>query len=141
MTPGLTWARYVGLPFKDGGRDWKGVDCWGLVRLVLKQERGVDVPSYGEISAMDLASVARYVGGESALEPWHPVKSGFRPFDVAVMHKRHAPIHVGIMATDTHLLHVERHTHAVLVPLVSPLVKFRAVALFRHRDLLHDSAT
>jgi cell wall-associated NlpC family hydrolase len=131
--------KYVGLPFKDFGRDFAGVDCWGLVRLVLAHECGITVPSYGEISAEDLSGVAKEVAGESSREPWHPTVHA-RAFDVAVMHRRRAPVHVGIMADVTHVLHIERATNVVLIEVTHPSVSFRSIAYFRHRDLLDVAA-
>ncbi|MEO7466715.1 MAG: NlpC/P60 family protein [Sphingobium limneticum] len=44
------WARpYVGMPYVDHGRDAHGCDCWGGVRLVLRDVFGHDLPSYGEL--------------------------------------------------------------------------------------------
>jgi cell wall-associated NlpC family hydrolase len=134
------FEKYVGLPFVDGGRDFNGVDCWGLVRLVLRTECGIEVPSYGETSAIDLAAVAGIVAHESALDPWLPVNGNVRPFDVAVMYRRHAPIHVGIMATDRLLLHVEAKILTALVDLHSPHIRFRYPKLFRHKDLIRAAA-
>jgi hypothetical protein len=36
--------KYVGLPWKDGGRDFHGVDCVGLAALWLKEHHGFEVP-------------------------------------------------------------------------------------------------
>ncbi len=131
--------KYIGLPFVDGGRDWSGVDCWGLVRLVLEYERCILVPSYGEISAEELSKVAKEVAGESSKEPWHSV---IHPtgFDVAVMHRRRSPVHVGIMASPVHLLHIERATSTVLIETSHPSVSFRSIQYFRHRELLDAAA-
>jgi cell wall-associated NlpC family hydrolase len=131
--------KYVGLPFINGGRDWQGVDCWGLVRLVLMHERGIIVPSYGEISAEELSKVAKEVAGESSKEPWHPTIQA-QVFDVAVMHRRHAPVHVGIMANAIQVLHIERAINVVLIEVSHPSVLFRSIAYFRHRDLLDVAA-
>ena len=41
--------RYIGLPWKIGGRELHGgIDCWGLVRLVMRDEAGIDMPSWGD---------------------------------------------------------------------------------------------
>jgi len=137
MLPRPWFEKYVGLPFVDGGRDFNGVDCWGLVRLALLNERGVEVPSYGETSALDLASVAGIVAHESSVDPWSPVIKEVRPFDVAVMYRHRAPVHIGIMATNAMLLHVEVTTHTCLVKLDSPFISFRKPMIFRHRILLN----
>ena len=57
------WARYIGLPFQDGGRGPHAFDCWGLVRDVYARELAVALPSYGEISARDLVRVAHAMHG------------------------------------------------------------------------------
>ena len=38
--------KYIGIPYKYGGEDFSGADCWGLVRLYLKNELGIVVPRY-----------------------------------------------------------------------------------------------
>jgi cell wall-associated NlpC family hydrolase len=41
----MDYAQYVGLPYRLGGRDRDGIDCWGLVRLVLQEQFNVEIPS------------------------------------------------------------------------------------------------
>jgi NlpC/P60 family len=134
----MTWVeKYVGIPFVDHGRDWSGLDCWGLVRLVYLTECGIVLPSYGEISATELSEVAHEVAGESRKEPWLQIENP-RLFDVAVMHRRKAPIHVGVVAEldPVRILHIERATHAVFVPITHPSISFRPTLYFRHGKML-----
>jgi cell wall-associated NlpC family hydrolase len=133
----MSWAsRYVGLPFKDGGRDFKGVDCWGLVRLVLAQEHGIALPSYGEIGADEIARVAEKIAEESALDPWRQVdKADARAFDVVVMLRRKQPVHIGILTTPNTVLHIERKIFAVNLPLDHRSLAARPMLFFRHKDL------
>lgn len=133
----MNWAaKYVGLPFVDHGRSFIGVDCWGLVQLVMKTEQGIDLPSYGETSALDLQAVAKIVARESSIEPWVTVlPQSIRTFDVVVMYRRRDPVHVGIMVSGSELLHIEEKINAVMVPLAHHSICFRNPHFFRHRDL------
>ena len=138
----MSWtARYIGLPFLDRGRDFTGVDCWGLCRLILKQECNIDVPSYGDVSATDLLKIAGVVKNDSFSDPWTPVPpSALRAFDLAVMYYRQDPFHIGIMASPTHILHIEKKISAVLIPLQHPTIHFRRPRFIRHRKLLDHAA-
>jgi cell wall-associated NlpC family hydrolase len=76
----------VGLPFVDGGRCTAGVDCWGLVRLVLTERAGLDLPFYDGVSASDGATVRDIVRQEAAASEWIQVDlAAIKELDVVLM--------------------------------------------------------
>lgn len=144
----MSWAnRYVGLSYADDGITG-GYHCWSLVRLVLAEQCGVDVPTYGDISATNLIAAARAVSRDHVLDPWLLVDEP-QPFDVVVMlarvkfdggGSRRVPSHVGIMVDRERLLHIEAGLDAVMVSLNHPSIRFRLHQLIRHRALTDDVA-
>lgn len=48
MSKELIINKYLGLPYLNMGRDIKGLDCWGLVMLIFKNEKGFDLPDTTE---------------------------------------------------------------------------------------------
>mgnify|MGYP002641410247 FL=1 len=124
---------YVGAPFEDGGRGPVSYDCWGLVRAVYFQELGLDLPSYGDISAHNLRRVADAMGTAKDGEEWIEVETP-EPFDVVVMrlHTKNWPGHVGVVSDCGRMLHVESRTDAVVVPLSHVTVCDRILGFRRH---------
>lgn len=125
------WANYVGLPFLDGGRGPEAYDCWGLVRAVYARMLGVDLPSYGEISARDLVRVARAMAAGQD-DGWRVVAAP-QALDVCLMRSGRGGVpvvHVGVMADARRVLHVEPATAAVVVPVMHASVAGR-IAGFR----------
>ncbi len=43
------FEQYFTIPFELGGRTHEGCDCYGLVRLVLKEQRGIILPSFSDV--------------------------------------------------------------------------------------------
>ena len=141
------WLKdYVGLPFLDGGRSRSdgGLDCWGLVRLVYAEQCGIDLPSYGEISAGDLMAVAGAIAEDCRADPWREVeRQDAQALDVAVIAERmmvdgrlkRQAAHVGVMIDGERMLHVRIAAAAAIVPLTHADVRFRLHGLFRHRDM------
>jgi cell wall-associated NlpC family hydrolase len=134
----VSWAsEYVGLSFVDGGRDRRGVDCWGLVRLVYWERLKMPLDDFAAIKATDIRGVARAIVSSIDSREWLPVMRGAeQEFDVVVM-RGHAggvavPAHVGIVAPYASVLHVEHGTDAVAPRLVSHTVKDRICGIYRH---------
>lgn len=118
----MSWVnKYIGIPFVDSGRTIDGCDCWGLVRLVLLEEAGIAVESYGECSTKDLHKIAKLFDKDSKMEPWRTIDIGSeRKFDLVLMkglsshdRPRAVDLHVGIVTQPGWLLHIEDTTDSV----------------------------
>lgn len=102
--------KYVGLPWKIGGRDFPALDCWGLVRLVLARERGILLPSWAEEEGA--LSPRREERSRALMRHAHefdPVPRGEeRMFDIATLFRDGALWHVGIwVGPECVVLHTE----------------------------------
>lgn len=134
----MQWvADYISIPFVDGGRDRRGVDCWGLVQLVYRDRLGVELPDYGEISASDLLRIAKRMKQDVA--SWIKVEEP-KALDVVLMlgtptgpdgRTRAVNTHAGVMADSNHVLHTQGATGAVLVPRDHFTVRHRITGFYR----------
>lgn len=52
---------YIRVPFKPQGRDWGGVDCWGLVVLYYREELGIELDSFQDVRVSNLRDIAKLV--------------------------------------------------------------------------------
>ncbi len=132
-------GHYIGLPFKEHGREKDGLDCWGLVRLVLAEQFGFHVPSYsGEYSrTSDSIAISHLIRRESA--DWRAVERGDENLgDVIVMRMRGQPMHVGLVAGDGQMLHVERGVNSALERYTGARWASRIEAVYRYRTYLDD---
>lgn len=128
-------ARYVGRPFSEDGLGPRAYHCWGLVRAVYRDCLGIDLPTYGEISARDLSRAARAIGAGQDVEPWHDVDTP-QAYDVCVMAlpRRRWPGHVGVMVDSRTVMHVEAATHVCVVPVDHFSIRHRVMGYRRHRS-------
>ncbi|WP_027517888.1 NlpC/P60 family protein [Bradyrhizobium sp. WSM1417] len=123
---------YVGIPYLERGRSISGCDCYGLVRLVLAELRGAELPSFVEayVSATDRAALARLIAGEIA--PWQPVAFGEeRPFDGVLMRAGRLLSHIGLVVEPGRLLHVSEGEESRIERYRAPPLSHRVVGFYR----------
>jgi len=134
------WAqRYVGIPFAPDGHSAKGCNCWGLVHLVLKEQAGIVVPTYGDLSADDMIAAARAFAGASVQPPWQRIEPPPQAFDVVLMsamteeaRPRRISGHCGVCIDARAVLHVWKATAACLMPLDHPRIRHKILGFYRH---------
>lgn len=121
------WCRdYVGVPYVEGGRDVVvdgGLDCWGLVVVVLRQVFGVRVeqayhgPAWAKLGANHKTmreAIARAMLTAAARYPTVP--PGFeRAGDMAIFRVAGEPLHVGLVLAPGVMLHTEAAAGASVI--------------------------
>lgn len=133
----LNWsAGYVGTVYSDTDNGAAGCHCWGLFRLVFRQEKGIDLPSYNDVSPEDARDIARLVHGALDNGEWLPVDRA-REFDGALFRRGPFDSHMGVMIDRRHMLHSDREAGAAIVERIDTGRWASAfVGFYRHKDLI-----
>lgn len=130
----MMFDRFVGIPYLDRGRSLVGLDCWGLVVMLFRELRGIELPSYSEsyVTAADRAAIARLIAGE--IEPWAEIEAGSEQiFDVVLMREGRYPRHVGIVTEPGQLLHVLEGQTSRIERYRSGAFMHRVAGFYRYR--------
>lgn len=126
---------YLNIPFLDMGRDWKGCDCWGLVRLFLKNEFGVEVDSFANLfrDLKDIESIRLIAENEK--KRWIKVEGKKKVGDVVEIPLTPNNFHVGVIAAPGKILHIEKGGCSGLTDESSRMIKHRIKGYWRHVSL------
>ena len=130
------WAiEYIGIPWSDRGRTRAGVDCYGLLWLVLSEQFGVSVPSYAEnyATAIDKEEVGALMRGELLTPRWSKVADAeARAGDGIMISLSGLPYHVGVVVDPPYFLNVLRGTACALERWTSPRWNRRVEGFYRY---------
>lgn len=134
------WAgRYIGLTFKDHGRDRTGLDCWGLVRLVLSEQFGLALPSFIHEykHTLEKTRIAPLITRE--LLRWQPVAAGQEQAgDIVILRLHGQPMHVGLVLGDRQMLHIESGINSAIERYTSPHWAARLHGFYRYKKESHE---
>lgn len=98
-------SRYIGIPYKEGGRDISGTDCWGLAVLILGDVYGVQLPTLnGEYQHGNRAALEQFVDATKATVGAIPVDDP-EPGDLVVLRYQGKATHVGVYVGDGLVVH------------------------------------
>jgi len=104
------WSNeYISIPYRPGGRDRYGCDCYGLVRLILKERFDKLLPELS-YDHNDNEKLADLVDEQKPLLQAERVDKP-REGDVVVMRFCGLPTHLGIMVDEYRFIHISNVTH------------------------------
>lgn len=139
----MSWAsHYVGIPYADISEPPEnGADCFQLVRVVLKEQFRIEIPSLrypkSEHSPADFERfLAQY---EAFHKDWHKVEQP-QEGDLILILRDKMPSHVGIVIDSQRFLHTTPATGAVVERLNDSWVR-RLYGYFRHSDKYRESSS
>lgn len=121
---------YVGVPYALNGRKASGADCWGLVRLIYKEQMGIDLPSNAEIDGAEVDHVVEAIA--KARENWLRVDSP-RVGDVVLLRIMGKVAHIGIVSQQGKFLHCREGFDAAEESYTSGKWKHRVEGFYRYQ--------
>lgn len=134
MIPGWV-APYIGLEFEEHGRTRSGVDCWGLIKLVLVEHFAIqDVPDYRTYeNSTHVRSVARaYLSGKKEAR-WTEIPAGAeKEGDVILLKAAGVPTHCGMVIVPGTMLHILNGIGSCLDGYWRPRWKSCVEGFYRH---------
>lgn len=124
-------APYVGLPFQDHGRG-PAYDCWGLVKMVLREHYAIQAPDFGDLyeDSHDRVGIptAFNVG---PVEDWRRVDFP-QEGDVVILRVKGRPMHCGLVVGSGYMLHAHPENGSCLEPFDSHRWTRRIDGFYRH---------
>ena len=125
------WSdKYIGIPFLANGRSTDGLDCWGLVRLILGNEFSIELPSFSDNYNIDdnyriTELVAQYKEG------WER-KETAEPGDCVLFNILGEPMHIGVMLDSTRFIHVREGSDTVVDSITNTKWERRVEGIYRY---------
>jgi len=120
------WNDYVGIPYKLHGRDEDGLDCWGLVRLIYKEQKDIDLPSFSEeyLNSDDVRHNEEVIARHK--EGWS-LSNDYTVGDVALFRINGSESHVGVIIDDNKFIHAREGNSVTIEKLDSvPVTKAKS---------------
>lgn len=116
------FKKYIMIPFLDGGRDFEGVDCWGLVYLIMKTEYGIEIPDY-KISCTDFFKINLQISIEKTVTcRWKKIDKLEDPSLILFsLHKNPKIInHIGLYIGGSKFIHIIKEHRSTITRLPHP---------------------
>lgn len=128
-------SKYIGIPYTNKGRDFNGCDCWGLVRLIYKEEYEINLLSfYGEYENSEEGVAVKEVV-QKGKDLFDNVQKDTPDYgDIIVFNMKGNPCHVGVYVGNGKVLHVLRGTEGVIERLSSHRLKGRVEGYYEIRE-------
>jgi probable lipoprotein NlpC len=128
----MWWDKYIKIPFVEKGRDESGSDCWGLVRLIYKNELGIDLPSYDWTynNTLERKNIAAQIE-ENKKHSW-VISDNPKEFDVILLSVGGSPMHVGVITKKNHMIHCSKDINTCHVPYNNLAWRNKIKGVFRY---------
>jgi cell wall-associated NlpC family hydrolase len=115
---------YIGVPYREHGRDIDGFDCIGLVLHVLNHKYGKNVPDmwrYDDPESIEVAQtfMVEVVAAGTHISHWKPCDA--KPGAIVLFRVRGIIRHIGIMVSEKSFLHTMKNVNTCVENIDNPV--------------------
>ncbi|MBM3210609.1 NlpC/P60 family protein [Candidatus Poribacteria bacterium] len=129
--------KYVGIPYKHQGRDMNGLDCWGLIKLVYKENLGIEIWDINADYSEDWCWEGKDYFIENYQKQWERVKNP-SIFDVVLINNgRGTSNHAGVMLGNNMFIHCVK-AGVVISKITDKMWKDKITGIFRFKAPLKE---
>ena len=133
----MNWASdYVGLPYEGGGRTREGLDCYGLLALVMKDQFGIEIELFDGLDGRndeDQQSIAKFWSDQVGSE-WREIPLGEeQPGDAVNLVVMRLP-HCGVVVGNGMMLHTTAQAGVAIESYTRGRFCRRFRNIYRHRS-------
>lgn len=125
---------YIGIPYRENGRDRDGCDCWGLLALIYAEQLGTPLPEYTG-KRWEHGDKADQVGPGAAAyaSMFELIPAGSeRLGDGVLIRMRGHPLHVGMVVEPGWMIHAHEGADACLEQYRRPEWEKRVLGFYRY---------
>lgn len=126
----MWWKKYIGLPFKERGRDMKGVDCYGLLKIIYERELKINLVDYLDFYQHTAdKNLAEVIDHEK--RKWEEVSQP-KQFDVVLIKMQGLPMHLGVMCSGNNMIHCMEGINTAYENIASMRWSTRVMGFYRY---------
>ena len=122
--------KYIGLKYKNLGRSFDGVDCFGLICLIYAEERNTILPDFTELRySQDWYKEENHIL-DNIWTDWKEINSQYKIYDGLLFYNSSQKIvvnHIGIYIGNDKFLHIQENQTSM----ISRLDKFWTSKLYK----------
>lgn len=128
------WNPWVGMPFESLGQGSHDFFCWYLVRAILREAKGILLPSFSELNRTPIATqTGQLLDAHYGTYGFGPVPvAEAQPFDVLVFRSTPGSVHVGVVVSRGKFLHGGRGLDSCIERYTAVQWRHRIIGLYRY---------
>jgi len=128
--------KYLGIPYKDFGRTTEGLDCWGLVCMIAKEQFDYELPLLNGryLSASNGANTSELIEVEK-LKKWVKV-SDYEAGDVVLFNVGGFASHIGTYIGEGKFIHILKGSDVTIENLDSMVWNKRLNGVYRRCKII-----
>ena len=104
----MNFSKYINLSYRNLGRDFDGVDCWGLIWIVFKNVRNILLPDFTDLQYSKDWYLTKDHIIDSIDDTWMEIDPPYNIYDVIIFYSKNSKVanHIGMMISDDKYIHI-----------------------------------